>query len=172
MIKTRPFAEESGVIWCHAPVAAKGTVGLIEKAVDILQRVLKNCTPDPCKWPSNLPEAVHQTNKRYNLHHTFLPYEVLFGLILLVAAIPKEDDHALLILEFVYQRTHCRQEAQRGSEHAMDIAAQKHDLGINSPASFNPGDLLLLFHHRQSGKKMRPSWRGPFVVTGYGSDMG
>ena len=56
--KTLQFAKEVGIIWCHAPVAAKRAVGMIEKCADILQRTLKKCTSEPRLWPSHLPEAV------------------------------------------------------------------------------------------------------------------
>jgi hypothetical protein len=29
----------------------------------------------------------------------------------------------------------------------------------------------MLFDHRSAGKKLRPAWRGPFVITGFGGDM-
>ena len=30
----------------------------------------------------------------------------------------------------------------------------------------------MLYDHRQAGKKLRPTWRGPFVVMSFGGDMG
>lgn len=30
----------------------------------------------------------------------------------------------------------------------------------------------MLYGHRESGKKLRATWRGPFIITGYDGDMG
>ncbi|POS82473.1 hypothetical protein EPUL_006440, partial [Erysiphe pulchra] len=31
--------------------------------------------------------------------------------------------------------------------------------------------MVMLYDHKESGKKLRATWRGPFVNTGYGGDM-
>ncbi|POS82380.1 hypothetical protein EPUL_006396, partial [Erysiphe pulchra] len=55
--KTRNFAESCGTLWNNSPVAAKRAVGMIEKSVDILQRVLKKMTLDQKLWPERLSKA-------------------------------------------------------------------------------------------------------------------
>lgn len=45
--KTRMFAESHGTVKCNSPVATKRTVGMVEKSVDRLQRILKKITSDP-----------------------------------------------------------------------------------------------------------------------------
>ncbi|RKF75447.1 hypothetical protein GcC1_078028, partial [Golovinomyces cichoracearum] len=57
---TRKYAESKGVTWCNSPVAAKAATGMAEKAVDVFQRVLKKITPDPSKWPDNVPRATFE----------------------------------------------------------------------------------------------------------------
>ena len=37
--------------------------------------------------------------------------------------------------------------------------------------TFSPGELVMLYDSRSAKKKLRPSWRGPFVVTGFGGDQ-
>jgi hypothetical protein len=49
--ETRTFAESRGVVWATSPVAAKRASGMVEKAVDILQRILKKISRDPKTWP-------------------------------------------------------------------------------------------------------------------------
>ncbi|POS81641.1 hypothetical protein EPUL_006635, partial [Erysiphe pulchra] len=51
-------------------------------------------------------------------------------------------------------------------------AAQRHDLGIRGQNEYSPGELVMLYDHRQAGRKLRPTWRGPFVIVGFGGDMG
>lgn len=52
-----------------------------------------------------------------------------------------------------------------------DFATQKHNLGITQKIIFAPGDLVLLYDQKESGKKLQAKWRGPFVITGFGGDI-
>ncbi|RKF74514.1 hypothetical protein GcC1_084026 [Golovinomyces cichoracearum] len=52
--QTRKFAENSGVVWCNSLVAAKTATGMVEKAVDIFQQVLRKLMKSPSKWPESV----------------------------------------------------------------------------------------------------------------------
>ena len=193
--KTRKFAESCGTIWCNSPVAAKGAVGMVEKAVDVLQRVLKKVSPDPKKWAEKVPRAVLEVNKREIAHLSYSPSEILLGFnplgsleikysvhrrqelieamgADLVDLLPKDEEHANQVIDFIIRRTSVRRKAGKRSEMFKDRAAERHDLGIRGASSYAPGDLVMLYDHQQAGRKLRPTWRGPFVVVGFGGDMG
>lgn len=192
--QTKKFAEGSGIVWCHSPVAAKAGTGMIEKAVDIFQRVLKKMSSDPGEWPDHVSQTVFDVNNRERVHLSHSPAQILFGFepseastkrypeykreTLSVAlkgqdnVLPGEDEHAVIIIDFISRRNEARRETLGRSDRRKDLKAQIHDIGVRATQEYNPGDLVMLFDHREAGKKLRPSWRGPFVVVGLGGDMG
>lgn len=86
--------------------------------------------------------------------------------------LPNEDQHFKTVIEFLLRRYKIRREILGRSNRQKDLKAQKHDMGVRETQNYNPGDLVMLFDQREAGKNLRPSWRGPFVVAGYGGDMG
>lgn len=85
---------------------------------------------------------------------------------------PSDDHHSDLVVEYMLKRRQVQEKALERSDWYKDRAAQFHDLGVRAPCEYNPADLVMLYDHQQAGKKLRPIWRGPFVVTGLGEDMG
>ncbi|POS82839.1 hypothetical protein EPUL_005066, partial [Erysiphe pulchra] len=180
--KTRRSAEEREIIWCYSLVAAKRAVGMIEKAVDILQRILKKITLEPRKWSNYVAKATLEMNRRKIAHLSHSPAQTFFGFIPTgslgvgfsgerrtgLAAMPKAD----LSKVFLEERSKIQDKVLERSNLAKDRTAEKYDLRIRRPENFNPGDLVMLFDHRQSGKKLLPTWRGPFVINRLRGYMG
>ncbi|CAJ2651875.1 unnamed protein product [Trifolium pratense] len=77
--KTRKFAESYGTIWCNSPVAAKRAVGMVEKTIDILQRVMKKTIGNPREWSNNIEKATLVINKREIPHPMYSPSQILLG---------------------------------------------------------------------------------------------
>ncbi|KAI0997733.1 hypothetical protein K3495_g10457 [Podosphaera aphanis] len=186
--ETRRFAEENGIVWCNSPVAAKKAVGMIEKSVDLIQRVLKKITDGSVDWAEKVPAAVLEVNKREIAHLLYSPAQILFGFnpvsrvelkfpverhTVLAAGLrngslniyPSIEEHSDKVIDYITNRTNRQTLTLQRSNRAKDRSADRHDLGIRGEISYAPGELVMLFDHRQSGKKLRPSWRGPFVVT-------
>ncbi|KAI0990762.1 hypothetical protein K3495_g17425, partial [Podosphaera aphanis] len=69
------------------------------------------------------------------------------------------------------QRNEIRRKALGRSDRKKDLASQQHDMGVRATREYSSGDLVMLFDNREAGKKLRPSWRGPFVIRGFGGDM-
>ncbi|RKF59802.1 hypothetical protein OnM2_057042 [Erysiphe neolycopersici] len=193
--KTRNFAESCGTLWNNSPVAAKRAVGMIEKSVDILQRVLKKITPDQKLWPERLSKATLEVNKREIAHLAYSPSEIFLGFnpsgpleikyktdrrqslgeVMkgnLGNVLPEDDEHADYVINFIAKRIDDRKLILGRSNYYKDKAAQRHDLGIRGQNEYSPGELVMLYDHKQAGTKLRPTWRGPFVIVGFGGDMG
>ncbi|RKF77347.1 hypothetical protein GcM1_220051 [Golovinomyces cichoracearum] len=183
--QTRKFAENSGSAWCNSPVAARTATGMVEKAVDIFHRVLKKLMKSPSKWPESGAQAIFEVNHReithllYSPAHICLDFEPTRALKTRYPAITldrdislEEDEHSRLVIEFIKQRNEIRRKTLGRSDRRKDLIEQQHDMGVWAYQEYSPGDLVMLFGHREAGKKLRPSWRGPFVVRGLGRDMG
>ncbi|KAI0994842.1 hypothetical protein K3495_g13340 [Podosphaera aphanis] len=193
--KTRRFAESCGTLWCNSPVAAKRAVGMIEKAVDILQRVLKKVSPKPQEWPERISKAIREMNKREIAHLSYSPSEILLGFnpvgpfevsyplekresltaemkTDLQKVLPEEEEHGNQVIDFIAKRIQIQKKALEHSDWYKNNAAERHNLGIRGSGTFSPGELVMLYDHQQARKKLRPAWRGPFVIVGLGGDMG
>ncbi|KAI1005920.1 hypothetical protein K3495_g2300 [Podosphaera aphanis] len=192
--KTRAFAESKGIVWCNSPVAAKRAVGMVEKAVDLVQRVLKKMTNGSHDWASKFSAAVLEVNRRGIPHLLYSPAQILFGFDpvstldvkfpinhrkVLAAGLSGSDGNILLnddehldrVVEYITKRENRESVVLECSDWAKMRSAERHDLGIRGDFRYAPGELVMLFGHCQAGKKLRPSWRGPFVITGFGGDM-
>ncbi|KAI1006688.1 hypothetical protein K3495_g1530 [Podosphaera aphanis] len=193
--KTRKFAEKEGIMWCNSPVAAKKAAGMVEKSVDLVQRVLKKISDGSRSWAEYVPRAVMGVNRREIPHLLYSPAQILFGfnpVSSLELKLPlqhgealaaglsgmtemidlDEEEHRNRVVDYVKNRANTQRIALERSDHAKIRASERHDLGIRGTVRYDPGDLVMLYDHRQAGKKLRPSWRGPFVITGFGGDMG
>ncbi|KAI1006576.1 hypothetical protein K3495_g1640 [Podosphaera aphanis] len=78
---TQKFAELFGVVWCTSPVAEEKATGIVEKAVDVLQRALKKRARDPSRWPTALRESTFDVNRRDMMHLRYSPHEILKGFV-------------------------------------------------------------------------------------------
>ncbi|KAI0997594.1 hypothetical protein K3495_g10592 [Podosphaera aphanis] len=193
--KTCRFAQSCGVVWSNSPVAAKKAVGMVEKSVDILQRVLKKISPDLNSWAKNVPVATIEVNGREIPHLLYSPAQILFGfnpigsmevkfpvefrrhlseklIVNDMDIFPDENEHAINVIHHVLNHAEIKSVALQQSNQYRDKAAIKHDKGICRELTYSPGELVMFYDHREAGKKLRPSWRGPFVITGLGGEMG
>ncbi|RKF58573.1 hypothetical protein OnM2_066068 [Erysiphe neolycopersici] len=84
---------------------------------------------------------------------------------------PTDDEHYCTAIKFILNRTQRQRKVLDSSDLAKDKSFQRHELGIRANYQFNPGDMVMLYDHKESGKKLRATWRGPFIITGYGGDM-
>ncbi|RKF81396.1 Pro-Pol polyprotein [Golovinomyces cichoracearum] len=147
--KTRRFAEEQGVVWCNSPVAAKKAVVMVEKAIDILQRILKKTT-DVRRWANNVPAATLEVNKREIPHLTYSPPNILFGFDPagtldvkfplekrknLAASLARgktdiylnDDEHADKVIHYIIDHARKQSEVLERSYRAKDKSADRHD---------------------------------------------
>ncbi|KAI0996529.1 hypothetical protein K3495_g11650 [Podosphaera aphanis] len=192
---TKSWATSKGIVWCNPPVAAKKSTGMIEKTVDILQRVLEKKSIDPRKWPEYVQDSLFEINKCEITHLLHSPSGIFLGFSLTGsletkfpaqkrqalfalfkngdhAVFPNDDQHCCKVIDLILSRTLTRRKVLDMSDLAKDKSAQKHDLGVRANFKLNPGDMVMLYNHRESCKKLRATWRGPFIVTGVGGDMG
>jgi transposase InsO family protein len=193
---TQTFAKERGALWITSPVAAKKSTGMVEKVNDILQRILKK-TGEPHLFAERLRKSVLNLNDREILHLHYSPFEIHRGyqpsprtleqdfqthkLSLLVKAIealgtdtqttciPEGTQWEDLTLQHLSRVTRVREKVKRASRYQKSIQKSRYDRGLKE-RKFTPGQLVLLYDHKSAGKKLRPSWRGPFVITGYGGE--
>ncbi|KAI1007083.1 hypothetical protein K3495_g1139 [Podosphaera aphanis] len=75
---TRESCEEAGVVWILVPVAAKRSVGMVEKANDLLQIFLVK-GGDSSTWPFRLAKSTLDLNRREVAHLGFSPFELHRG---------------------------------------------------------------------------------------------
>ncbi|KAK6585464.1 hypothetical protein PZA11_002191 [Diplocarpon coronariae] len=192
------WAKEQGVVWTTSPSGAKKATGMIEKAVDVFQRVLKKTCPAPQLWPEWINRALYEFNNRYIAHLGYSPFEIMLGfdgsdmvsqqfpalrrqsLAALInnsndeleVALPNSEDHADLVVDYMVKRQEIREVVDARSDLARQRTKERHDLGVHPDKTLVPGQLVMLFDERQSGKKLRAAWRGPFVIVGYAGEMG
>ncbi|KAI1000425.1 hypothetical protein K3495_g7774 [Podosphaera aphanis] len=154
---------------------------MVEKAVDLVQRVLK--------------KTVLEVNRREIPHLLYSPAQILFGFNPVSAfdiefpverrgAVAaglsgvspdiylEEEEHLDRLVDYITNHAATQKVVLERSDHAKDRASARHDLGSRGIARYDRGDLVMLYDHRQAGKRLGPSWRGPFVVTGFEGDMG
>ncbi|POS81928.1 hypothetical protein EPUL_005559, partial [Erysiphe pulchra] len=110
-------------------------------------RALKKNVRDPSQWPSALAKSTFDINRRDILHLGYSPYEILKGFV------PNDS------LEAKFPTS--RRESLRTS---LSGGLSNH--------TYSPGQLVMLWDEKSAGMKLRPAWRGPFIVTGFGGDMG
>jgi len=191
--RTETYLSEQGVLCVPAPIGAKKSVGMIEKANDIYQRILKKVLDSPHDWDGTVLGSTFEMNHRQIVHLGYAPAEISRGFKpagLLESLFPScsrteltaqiqngaetlFDDVNLAeqVVSFMVDRTRLRSEVLDRSDLQKDVQKQCHDLGIHQ-RSHTPGQLVMLYDAAEAGKKLRPSWRGPFVVTGQGGDHG
>lgn len=151
--KTRKFAESNGVVWCNSPVAAKKAVGMIEKSVDILQRVLKKMLSKTSEWPEMVPAVTLEVNRREIPHLLYSPSQILFGFNLVSALEIKfplgerrslaaglascygtiflgESEHSEQVINHILKHIEIQREALERPDLMKVKAAERYNLGI------------------------------------------
>ncbi|KAI0995222.1 hypothetical protein K3495_g12960, partial [Podosphaera aphanis] len=94
---TREFCRKAGVVWIPAPVAAKRSVGMVEKANDLLQRVLVK-GGDSSDWSLRLNRSTFLLNRREIAYLGFSPFELHRGYLpesTLSSSFPSRQRHIL-----------------------------------------------------------------------------
>ena len=190
------FFAQKGVLWIPAPIAAKKATGIVEKANDVFQRVLKKSKKSRRKWVFEVQSAAFETNRREIRHLGYSPFEIQYSYQPLSAidfkfgsfnqvqsrlflAQPWEEVHKALsdetiarkVYEFIEMRGVIQLEVKSNSDLVKLKQKEIHDLGVKHH-SFEPGDLVMLYDHGSANKKLHPAYRGPFEVAGYSSDYG
>lgn len=82
---------------------------------------------------------------------------------------PSDHDLAELVLRHIGEREVVRDTANIRSNLMKMARKDRHDKGITN-VDLNVGDLVMLYDPKTAGKKLRPSWRGPFQVIRYHGD--
>jgi len=193
--RTQDFARERGITWITSPVAAKRSTGMAEKANDLLQLVLKK-SGDPSKWHLRLRTSTFSVNGREVTHLGFAPFEIHHGYRpdgLLETTFPTHhrqsvaselqridaadlhdftppiDEHTEAVFAHMLSYQERLKQVRVASELQKEYQKTRFDRGVRH-RSFTPGQLVMLYDKESSKKKLRPSWRGPFVITGPGGD--
>lgn len=82
--------------------------------------------------------------------------------------IPDEGWHDM-VLHHVARCIKVREEAWTASKRQKVLLKQRYDRGVRR-ASFTPGQLAMFYDPKSAKRKLRPAWRGPFVITGFGGN--
>ncbi|KAI0995730.1 hypothetical protein K3495_g12449 [Podosphaera aphanis] len=194
---TREFCRKAGVVWIPALVAAKRSVGMVEKANDLLQRVLVK-GGDSSDWSLRFNRSTFLLNRRemaylgfspFELHRGYLPESTLSSSFpshqrhILAARLenigpdffegftPPPDDHVNAAIARVLSLQEQFDKVRVLTSIARERQKARFDRGVKQRA-FHPGQLVMLYDGSLAKKKLRPSWRGPFVITGPGGDHG
>lgn len=116
---------------------------MIEKTVDIFQRVLKMKSSDPKKWPDYVQDSAFEVNKRAITHLLHSPSEIFLGyspagaleinfpalqrqiiLALLKSSdntiFPIDDEHCCTAINFILNRTQRQRKVLDASDLAKD----------------------------------------------------
>jgi hypothetical protein len=190
------FFAQKGVLWIPVPVATKKATGMVEKANDIFQRVLKKSKKSGRKWVFEVQSAAFETNCREIRHLGYSPFEIQhryqplsavdfkfrsFNQVqsCLFLTQPWEEVHKALsdetmarkVYEFIEMRGVIQLEVKSNSDLVKVKQKEMHDLGVKH-YSFEPGDLVMLYDHRSANKKLHPAYRGPFEISEFGGDYG
>src|SRR6201999_1773787 len=72
---TKEFAEKHGALWINAPVAAKKTVGMVEKGNELIQRILKKSGPAHL-FHERIHSSAFEMNRREIVHLGYSPFEI------------------------------------------------------------------------------------------------
>ncbi|KAI0997985.1 hypothetical protein K3495_g10206 [Podosphaera aphanis] len=149
-------------LWQVSPDTAKSTFDINRREILHLgyspHEILKGFAPD-----GGL-EAVFPSSHRESLKSSLVQG--------ISAVFPEDEDaHGNLVIEFIVKREEIRQAALARSDCQKDRAKNRHNLGVRIEHVYSPGSLVMLWDAKAAGKKLRPAWRGPFVITSYGGDM-
>ncbi|RKF60317.1 hypothetical protein OnM2_052067 [Erysiphe neolycopersici] len=191
---TKDYVVGAGAVWVTSPVAAKKVTGMIEKAVQVIQQVLgKTLDENRGQWASIVERAKLEVNRRSIEHLGFSPCEIF---LVFQPALELETEYALYhrealqavmntdcafqydcekesdcITRFIANREYILRYVHVHSGEAKLQTKERHDLGI-SEKSFHSEQLVMLYDNTAAGNKLRPRWRGPSVIMGFGGDNG
>lgn len=176
------FCKKMGVVWIPAPVAAKRSVRMVEKANDLLQRVLVK-DGDPFTWPERLTRSTFHLNRREIDNLGFSPFELYRGYFpegVLNTSFPSYHRHALAAnlkqispevfqdftppqgehLEAAVARVLSLEQKFEETRALAAVAREQQKDRFNrgvKQRSFHPEQLVMLYNGVSAKKKLRPS---------------
>ena len=195
---TQDFATGRGVTWVISPSGAKKSTGMVEKANDLFQRILKK-SGSPETFSQRVISSTFELNRREIPHLGYTPFEIQRGFnpdqhlettfpsssraflqsTLSDQSSPNHPFHSdslantesweAAAINHIAHHQHIKADTQNASDHQKQLRKERYDQGVRE-VSFTPGQLVMLYDSRSAKKKLRPAWRGPFVITGYGGD--
>jgi hypothetical protein len=77
--KTQRFLKEHDILWIPSPTGAKKATGMVEKSVDMLQRVLKKVSEGNGDWPIKVQSSAFESNRGENKGLGFTAFETKCG---------------------------------------------------------------------------------------------
>ncbi len=147
-------------------------------------------------WDRRLPKGMSDLNARHISHLGFSPCEIALGCQLQDMGpmewslptqqklalqhwiarpefdVPADEDMATLVLMFIARRQRVQERTFEADKARRERQKERYDRGVTGKA-FYPGQLVMMYDTSNKGKKrkkLQPTWRGPFVVTGYGGE--
>lgn len=80
--------------------------------------------------------------------------------------------HGDLAIDYNVDREETRKTAFIISDYHKNRTKHRHDLGIRAQRIFSQGQLVMLWGEKTAGRKLSPTWRGPFIVSKFGGGVG
>jgi len=195
----RNYVGRKGVLWLNSPSASKKSTGMAEKAVDIVQRAMAKTGPS---YASKLQKVTLEINLReisflgYSPFHIHRGYQPRSSIDLAFPAhhvqvlnqdlnyqgFPDElwgadsnenEEWSDAVLEHVGAQDALLEKVSAASDLQRQKRKEYHDLRFQGRMrNFPLGSMAMLYDHTTAGQKLRPSWRGPFIVSGTGGEHG
>ncbi|KAI1004034.1 hypothetical protein K3495_g4176 [Podosphaera aphanis] len=171
------FLSSQGTLWIPAPSGSKRSTGMVEKANDLLERILKKISQRE-DWPFRVQRSAYELNRREVRSLGFSPYEIMFGYQpsssseLKIPTLRHEDEHASAVLAHMANLEVERDKVIQKYSLRRQLQKNRHDLGVSRNISYSSGDLVMLYDHSAAKRKLCASYRGPFIISGLAGDNG
>ncbi|KAI1003000.1 hypothetical protein K3495_g5204 [Podosphaera aphanis] len=172
------FLSSQGTLWIPAPSGSKRSMGMVKKANDLLERILKKI-PQREDWPLRVQRSAYELNRREVRSLGFSPYEIMFGynqphssLELKIPTLRHEDEHASAVLAHMANLEVERDKVIQKDSLRRQLQKNRHDLSVSRNISYSSGDLVMLYDHSAAKRKLCASYRGPFIISGSAGDNG
>ncbi|POS81885.1 hypothetical protein EPUL_006527 [Erysiphe pulchra] len=188
------FLQSQKVLYIPAPSTAKRATGMIEKANNLSERVMKGMVSKP-EWPIYVHRVAYEMNRREIRHLGYSPYEIIFGynppsslepevphmkrskLLLELQKfdfdnVENDEIMAEAVFHHVAKVEAIKSRIRRKDDWRRLVQKEKHDLGVWQRWEYIPGSLVMVYDHIHAKDKLHTAYRGPFVITGYGGDHG
>jgi hypothetical protein len=165
---------------------------MVEKANDIVQRVLKKAKEHGDCWPRVLQPAIFECSRREVAHLNYTPFEIHYGYQPLSAIDYRFGQYTLIqartflaqpdVLTKLSQEVMSQKVSDSWSEGfrytprpssirtgGRQLRNQDMIWGVNNH-EYAPGDLVFLYDSSSAKKKLHPAFSGPFRISGFGGD--
>lgn len=81
-----------------------------------------------------------------------------------------EEAHADAVCAFMIERDLTGESINNRDDWRRRVQKERHHLGVTKPYTYEKDDLVMLYNGKSAKQKMKPSYRGPFVVVGPGGE--